>query len=70
MWNITAQLETVSTTPDGTHYWGSMQLPAFQLNGGIQGILSQCHAEKIAREVIDPLGLYGYAIHVHAQKVS
>lgn len=31
-------------------------IPTFYLNGNIQGILDEEHAESIAREVVDPFG--------------
>ena len=33
-------------------------LPTFFLDRNVQGILTTAHAEKIAREVIDPFGQY------------
>jgi len=41
------------------------QIPAFILDPGIQGIVSEQHAEEIACTIIDPFGL----VTVHATAV-
>ena len=41
----------VKTDKSGTT---SYQVPTFYLNGNVQGIVDVAHAERIAREVINP----------------
>lgn len=40
------------------------QLPAFILDGNIQGIVSVAHADRIAREILAPVGNVSYSISV------
>lgn len=48
---------------DGT--WQiSSQVPTFLLNSHVQGIVDASHAERIARDVINPLKLEGIEIHM------
>lgn len=35
----------------------SVQVPTFLLDADVQGIVSEEHAERVARQVVDPLGL-------------
>ena len=44
----------------------SMQIPTFLLDSGIQGIVSAQHAEKIARDILDPSQIYD-ELHMNIQ---
>jgi hypothetical protein len=48
---------------------GSRQVPTFYLNPQVQGITSAEHAERIAREIIDPMGT-AVEVHVFAALVA
>jgi hypothetical protein len=51
MYAITAQVET--TIPSAAGPWqGSRQVPTFYLDETVQGITSEAHAERIAREIL------------------
>jgi hypothetical protein len=51
----------VTYVKDGWH--GSVGVPTFVLDGNVQGILCIAHAEKVARQIVDPLGV-AEAVHV------
>ncbi len=54
MYAITASIEYT----DGI--WTSTRhLPTFYLDERVQGITSAGHAEMIARDILDPFGMYG-----------
>jgi hypothetical protein len=36
---------------------GSVGVPTFVLDANVQGILCIAHAEKVARQIVDPLGV-------------
>lgn len=48
-YGITAQIE--SHDPTG-RYAGSQQVPTFYLDSSVQGIVSEAHAERIARDIL------------------
>lgn len=51
-WLVQVQM---NTSKDG---WdSSFGIPSFVLPSGILGIVSKNHAEKIARKIVDPLGV-------------
>jgi hypothetical protein len=49
-------------------YTCSRQVPTFYLDSRVQGIVSVDHAEKIAREVIDPAGL-AHELHINVSLI-
>ena len=51
-WAITAQI----ITHDGS-FSGSRQIPLFYLHTNVQGIVSHDHAVRIAKRIINPLGI-------------
>ena len=53
MYAITAEVKV--RHPDG--YDKTFSVPTFYLDEHVQGILSEDHAVRIAREIIDPAGL-------------
>lgn len=57
-YRVTAQLATEVQSSSGV-WTGSKQLPTFELNAGIQGLVSVPHAYQVAREILDPLGIHG-----------
>jgi hypothetical protein len=63
-YGVTASVET----SDG-RWEGSLQLPYFELNAEVQGITDEEHAASVAGSVIDPLGLYGEAVHITAVRL-
>lgn len=48
---------------------GVRQIPTFYLNPNVQGIMDAEHAEKIAREILNPLDL-PLTLHVFCMKVT
>lgn len=58
LWQITANVATVSTLGATDNPWtGCRQVPIFYLDSDMQGIISEEHAVRVARQVIDPLGV-------------
>ena len=55
MYAITASIDYV--VPGEWH--GTRHLPTFYLDERVQGITSEGHAEMIARDILDPFGMYG-----------
>lgn len=56
----------VVTEEDG--WTSSIGVPTFYLDVDVQGIVSDDHAERIARRVVDPLGL-AKEVHVSVARV-
>ena len=65
-WLVTATV-TSRTSSDGMNWERTTALPTFVLDGGIEGILTEETAEKVARAVIDPQHLYD-EIHVQVSR--
>jgi hypothetical protein len=66
MYAITATVETTVHSKSGDWH-GARQIPTFYLDENVQGIVSEAHAERIAREIIDPLS--SRTVHVCAVKL-
>jgi len=67
MYAVTANVETVAMGTGDREWRGSRQVPTFYLDEATQGIVSPDHAERIAREIIDPLNeIPAERIHVRA----
>lgn len=64
------QCQVVSETKDsnGTVWTSSNGVPTFFLDIDVQGIVSDEHAESIARKVVDPLGL-AKEVHVSVARI-
>jgi hypothetical protein len=63
---ISATVDTFTREPN---YWvGAKQVPTFYLDGSVQGITSEAHAETIAQNIVDPLGQH--TVHVSAVCIS
>lgn len=58
---------TIETFDRDSAYHSVRQVPTFILNEHLQGIVSEAHAAKIAKEVIDPFGRY--TVNVTAVKL-
>jgi hypothetical protein len=56
MWIIQAQVETIEDNADGARWTGSRQVPTFFIDRRVQGALTREDAERIAREVLNPIG--------------
>jgi uncharacterized protein (UPF0212 family) len=51
----TYQVQAVVQNQDHDRIWtGTRQCPTFYLDSKVQGIVSAEHAERIAREIVDP----------------
>jgi len=62
MYAITAQVRTYEHGHD-VHWRGSVQVPVFYLDADVQGITDEGHAVRLARQIIDPLGVLNTDIH-------
>lgn len=62
LWAIQAHILTAN---------GSVHLPTFYLDAQVQGILTESHACKVARDIIMPKGFnpYGYPVNVSAMAI-
>ena len=70
MYAITATVQTVQRDRYGDVWTGTRQVPTFFLDARTQGIVCEDHAERIARQIIDPLGVIGDArIYVTAVRI-
>ena len=69
MYAIQVQLETATRDETWPEPWtASVQVPTFYLNGNVQGIVSEEHAERIARGMFaDTANLV--RVHATATKV-
>jgi hypothetical protein len=56
MWMIQAQVGTTGTSTDGADWTGSRQVPTFFIGRRVQGAQTREAAERIAREVLNPIG--------------
>lgn len=64
MYAITASVHTQQGEWKGVRH-----LPTFYLDENVQGIVSEEHAAKIARDIINPLGTVTMHVEVFALKV-
>lgn len=69
MYAILATLTVYRTDKDGTISYFVQQIPTFYLNECVQGIVSESHAEKIARDIILPIKIGNVELSVTATKL-
>lgn len=50
-------------------YSGSKSIPAFELNASVQGITDLDHAKSIARDILDPFGMFGEDLDISVSRV-
>lgn len=58
----------VVTRADGDGWRATRQMPTFYLDESVQGIVSEDHARRIAKHILDPYGMYE-ELHVTAVKL-
>lgn len=62
LFGVTATVET-----DCGGWRGMVQVPYFVVDGNVQGFTTRQGAMETARRVIDPIGQFGDALHVHCE---
>lgn len=59
--NLYAISAAITETRDD-NWTSSRQVPTFFLDGDVQGITSEDHAERIAKTIVDPFGRFATEI--------